>query len=163
METAIALGLFLLLSAGTLFLWQHSAEVARRTLARQAALENARAAMDAIIANIQMGHEIRLRTWGNANVELVTIGPCTAHPAELHGYTFTFRPAQQVLDFPNPGNPLAQNIATLEITYKGNRLEIFITTGCPNPIELHGSASTRHKHVQLLTAPMPIPRCPRCG
>ena len=154
-EAVIGIALWMILSAGVLFLLQFSAARGSEILARQRALENARVAMDGLIMNFQMAHHFTLITEGNTDVlsrlDLYSINPAGAP----HTYEFHFAPHAlnqnhgqfQRLRFGRRPSPqeFASGIAEIRIFPEGYRMRIIITTGCPEPIILEGSVCVRHK------------------
>jgi len=149
LEVTIALALWLILSAGVIFLWQYSTRMGQNLIARQNNFENARVAMDGLLMNIQMAQEILLITDSRLDEENVlrhiTLTGLTPGGA-LHGYQFHFDAAAvkcvgamyRRLSFARqvgtavPTNEFATNITMVRITYiEGSRLDIFIETGCP--------------------------------
>jgi type II secretory pathway pseudopilin PulG len=166
LEAVIALALWLVLSAGVFFAWQHSAQSSAMLFERQNAFENARISMDAIIMNFQMARRINLQTDGRDVLQTLTLNqhfrdgsvprnclggrPWNCNETHFANYTFSFNanasPTSvrfQRLEFGN--NEFAENIAEIIIQYVDGRMEITITTGCDEPIVLEGSVCVRYK------------------
>jgi len=156
LELVIALAVWLVLSAGVFFLWQHTSNASVHLLERQNVLENARGAMDAMLANIEQSRNVRVRTSGDT----LRILDFPGHFSTGNNYfTFTFnnyRPtaaSYQQLLFGN--NELASGIAQIYITYTRDRrnnitqINIKVHTACDEPIILHGSVDVRYKNVSF--------------
>lgn len=151
-EAVIALALWLILSLGIFLVWQHSALMGAELLERQSAFENARISMDALIMNFKLSRRITLYTDGNDVLQLLVLNQLNPQ-GRFKNYTFRFNANASLgtarhhrLDFGN--NEFASNIAKIQIQYiKESRMQITITTGCPNPIILEGSVDVRYKDV----------------
>jgi len=159
LELVIALAVWLVLSAGVFFLWQHTSNAGINMLDRQSALENARGAMDALLANIEQSKNVRVRTNGDILDKVDFPGHLTIGSDNY--YTFTFNANQRRLNF-GGNNELARYIAAIYITrtplirpYRTIHIEIHTTCyvescsqpNCDHPIILHGSVDVRHKNV----------------
>jgi len=156
MEATIALALWMILSVGVLLTWHHVSQSTAALRAHQSAFENARVAMDAIIINVQMAERVEVINDNNGIMrELIMWGlnpQGELHPFTLRLPNFEYSHLRfRRLEFPNPGNELASNIAEIRITYiEGSRLDIFVKSGCyPAPIELEGSVDVRYKYVTV--------------
>ena len=147
LELVVALGLWLLLSAGIFTLWHHTSGSAANILQRQSAFERARGAMDALITSIQMSSKIDLTTnEQNLLDEIVTWG--YDHNNAINDFTFDFLPNSQTLSL--SGNEFSNNIAAIYIVYTiGRHMDITIYTACQEPIVIHGSVDVRYKYVVL--------------
>jgi len=154
LELTIALAIFMLLSTGVFFLWQHTSNVTANTLTHQNALENARAAMDGLIMNLQMSHTIALQT--NASDILQTLTMTQRNPqGVLHDYVMDFNinalpgtPRHQVLRIGE--NEFASGLARIYVRYvAGRRMDITVQTACQEPIILHGSVCIMYKNVTV--------------
>jgi len=154
LEAVIGLALFMILSVGVFFVWQHTTRASAGLLARQYAFENARATMDALIMNMQMSRRIVLVTDSNnilQRIHLIQRDPI----GDPHVYRFTFDvnlpPGDlryQRVEFND--NEFASGIAEIRIVYiQGNRMDITIVTGCPVPIIIEGSADVRYKIIEV--------------
>jgi type II secretory pathway pseudopilin PulG len=152
LEAVIALALFLILLAGVFLVWNYSASSSATMLERQSAFENARVSMDALIMNIQLARRIELRT--NSNDVLQRLILNQRDPSgNFRNYVFHFDANAEMLIFaesetPNASNEFASNISEIVIVYADeSRMDITITTACPEPIVLQGSADVRYKDV----------------
>ena len=155
LEVVIALALWLILSTGIFLVWQHSALSGAHLLEQQNAFENARLSMDALIINFQLARKITLQTDSNNVLQLLTLNQ--RNPLGIfEDYVFRFNvnasPASaqyQRLEFGN--NEFAANIAEIKIIYiDGNHMDITVTTGCDEPIVLHGSVDVSYKDVTVI-------------
>jgi len=155
LELTIALAIWMLLSTGVFFLWQHTTTVTANTLTHQNALENARAAMDGLIMNIQMAHTITLETDASDILQALTMTQRNPQ-GQLHNYVMDFNvnalpgtPRYQVLRIGE--NEFASGLARIYIIYIPNRhMNITIQTACNEPIVLHGSVCARYKNVKVV-------------
>ena len=155
MEVTIALALWLILSAGVFFVWQHSAHSGMALLEQQSAFENARISMDALIMNFQMAQTITLQTDNNDILQLLTLTQRDPQ-GRLHDYRFYFdvnaaegTAKHHRLEF-GTNNEFAANIAEIRIIHNADHMQITITTGCEEPIILRGSACVRFKCVTVI-------------
>lgn len=149
LELAIALAVWMVLSIGIFLLWQHTSNASVRLLTRQSAVENARAAMDALVMNIQMSNNIVLET-NNANV-LRRLTLTERNPQGiLHDYIFEFTPGGNGrLLF--GANEFASGIASIYIVYvPGRRFNITVYTTCEEPFVVRGSVDARYKNVTVV-------------
>jgi hypothetical protein len=147
LETVIALGVFLIFSLGVLFAWRYVAGASGNLLARQNAFENARAAIDAMVMNIQLADVIRLET-GEDDMLRRLIMPGRDPQGVMRDYTFSFNAALNRLNF--SGNEFASRIAMVRVVYVGQRMDITVVTDCDAPVVLEGSVDVRYKRVELL-------------
>jgi len=172
LELVIALAVWLVLSAGVFFLWQHTSAAGINLLDHQSALENARGAMDALLANIEHAGEVRVTTRTSSVLyEMVVPGYRTVWRnngwvTEWHEFRFNFNnfnpipESYQRLNFGD--NELARGIAAIYISrtplirpYRTIHVEIHTICyvescrqpNCDHPIILHGSVDVRHKDV----------------
>ncbi|MCL2189482.1 MAG: hypothetical protein FWC16_15165 [Defluviitaleaceae bacterium] len=153
LEAVIALGIWFILSTGVIFAWRYAANASGGLIMRQNAFENARAAMDAIIMNVQLSNEIELITDDNHVLRYLRM-PGIDPSGMPRNYTFSFNPALPAghvrhnrLEF--SGNEFASHIARVYIVYvMQRRLEITIITDCAVPIRLEGSVCVRYKAVK---------------
>jgi len=155
LELVIALAVWLVISVGIFFLWQHTSNASVNLLERQNALENVRGAMDAMISNIEMSKSVRVTTNGDILRRLDFPGHLTTGSRNYYTFTFNnYRPtaaSYQQLLFGN--NELAAGIAQIYTTYTRDRrsnisrIHIEIHTTCDEPIILHGSVDVRYKNV----------------
>lgn len=148
LELVIALGLWLILSAGVFFLWQHTSGSTENIMQRQAAFERARTAMDMMIANIEFSYRVTIRT--DAQGRLNTMVTRGYMGNVRHNYEFQFRPGYQDLRFNSAGHfqMVATGISAIYVTYtNGRRINILIHTNCDEPVVLHGSVDVRYKYV----------------
>ena len=166
LELVIALAVWLVLSAGVFFLWQHTSNAGINMLDRQDALENARGAMDALLRNIELSKIIRVTT-DRENILRRLEFPDYPEQIGYIAYTFSFnnyRPGLESYQRLNFGgnNELARGIAAIYITrtplirpYRTIHIEIHTICyvescsqpNCDHPIILHGSVDVRHKNV----------------
>jgi len=156
MEAVIALFIWLILSSGVIFVWQHSARSSMEILRSQNAFENARVAMDAIIMNIQMAREIELTNNPDGVMRRLIL---TSRDPQglLHNYRFYFdidaaegEAKFQRLEF-GTNNEFASDIALIRLEFvQDNRFLIEVVTGCNDPIVLNGSVDARYKVVRTL-------------
>jgi len=149
LELVVALGLWLLLSAGVFFLWHHTSGSTSNILRRQSAFERARGAMDMMITGIQMSQRIDLTTNEQNLLDNIIVWGYDHRPA-MHNFRFAFFPGIETLRF-NSGDGLqsvADNIAAVYIVYTtGRHMNITIYTTCEEPIVIHGSVDVRYKYV----------------
>jgi len=147
LELVVALGLWLLLSAGVFFLWHHTSGSTTNILQRQSAFERARGAMDALITGIQMSSKIELTTNEQNFLDRI-VAHGYDHNNAMRGFTFELLPNIQTLQL--GGNEFANNIAAVYIVYTiGRHMDITIYTTCQEPIVIHGSVDVRYKYVVL--------------
>ena len=152
LELTIALAIWMLLSSGIFFLWQHTTTVTANTLTHQNAFENARAAMDGLIMNIQMSHMITLETNPSGILQSLTMSQRNPQ-GNLHNYVMDFN----INALPNTAryqvlrigeNEFASGLARIYVTYvAGRRFDITVQTACNEPIVLQGSVCARYKNV----------------
>ena len=143
MELVVALGLWLILSVGVFFLWQHTAGSAGNMLQRQSAFERARGAMDLLISGIELSYRVELSTNGQGLLDSM-IARGYNHENRMNDFIFEFR-ADNTLRLSS--NEVANNIAAVYVTYTQNRMDITIHTACEEAIVLHGSVDVRYKSV----------------
>jgi len=149
MELVIALGLWLILSAGVFFLWQHTAGSTANILEQQSAFERARGTMDALITGIQMSQRIELNTNAQGLLNNIVVRGYDHQPI-MHNFTFVFRPDIETLR--SGGQEFSDNIAAIYVWYtEGRRIDITIYTACDEEIVLHGSVDVRYKKVVAST------------
>ena len=164
-EVIMSLALFMILSAGVLLLWQHTARNANNAISTQNALDNLGIAMDGLLANVEFSHTIRLHT-NNQNImtrlELIGLGPS----GPRHPYVFTFYPSAtpsqetryKILKL--GGQRYAYGIDSIRIVNVNNRrLDITITSVClcrtrclnvslcESRATITGSTNIMHKHI----------------
>jgi prepilin-type N-terminal cleavage/methylation domain-containing protein len=161
LEVTVALGIWLILSAGVFFIWQYAANASTRIITRQNAFENARAAMDMIQMNLQLSDVAYLDTVtydGHPHVlDTLRVSPVPGH------LTFAFintthpnAERHNRVEFSGGGNEVARHIARVQIIYVlGQRMEITVVTTCNEPVVLEGSVCVRHKRVISSPAPSP--------
>ncbi|MCL1863690.1 MAG: hypothetical protein FWF78_08995 [Defluviitaleaceae bacterium] len=154
LETVIALGLWLILSAGLFFVWQHSALSATGMMERQSAFENARISMDALKTNFQMSRCIVISDYVMGELALYQRRGRTAYPGwEWH--TYGFRLNAEILQIGQPQrsgqqaqwNEFAANIAEIELSYSSARIGIRIVTTCEQTLE--GSVCAANKCITI--------------
>ena len=154
LELTIALAIWMLLSTGIFFLWQHTTTVTANTLTHQNAFENARAAMDGLIMNIQMAHTLTLET--NPDGILQTLTMRQRNPqGQLRNYVMDFNvnalpgtARYQVLRIGE--NEFASGLARIYVNYVADRrFDITVRTACNEPIVLQGSVCARYKNVTV--------------
>jgi len=151
-ELIVSLGLWMILSLGVLFLWQHATHRSADVMQRQWALEQARGSMDILLMNIQLAHTIRLDTNNNGIMRRLTLTQYDPN-GRLHDYVFEFNinlpeTAASYQRLLHGGAEVASGIARIEIVYVlGRRMEIMIQTACEEPIVLRGSVDVRYKNV----------------
>ncbi|MCL2707861.1 MAG: prepilin-type N-terminal cleavage/methylation domain-containing protein [Defluviitaleaceae bacterium] len=153
-EAAVALALWLILAAGAGSALLYSARASERLVGSQEAFENARAALDAIITNIQLAETVRVETDSDGVLKKLT---CTERngPA-LHDYEFFFKrealPGEAKyhrLEF-GLNDEFASHIESITVEYAGgDRITVGITTDQTfgEPYTLTGSADVRYKKV----------------
>ena len=157
-EMAVATGTWLIVSAGVLFVLNYTMRQAEGMLRQQAALENARSAMDVLVANIQLSSQITLTTDGDhvlRQLDLVDQNPLGLP----HVYTFLFdihapadSPRYQVLQFGD--NEFAAGLAAIIMAYHpGHAIAITIyaaEAGEPSTapgLRLHALVDARYKTI----------------
>jgi len=152
LELVIALSIWMLLSMGVFFLWQHASRTTVTLIERQNALENARSSMDALVMNIQLARNIVLETTSINILRQITLTERDPQ-GQLHDYVFDFdinassgSARHQVLRFGE--NEFSSGIARIYMFYiPGRRINITIYTACPEPIILRSSVDVRYKNV----------------
>jgi len=159
MELVIALAVWLVLSAGVFFLWQHTSNASVNLLERQNALENARVAMDSLIISIQMSNDITLRTTDEYILQYIEVPGYNPAGVWHTGYRFDFTANLPPGDTNHNrlrfgGQERASYIARIYMTPTPRvpdtpirRIDISIHTACNVPIILHGSVDVRYKNV----------------
>ena len=158
-EAVMSLALFIILSSGVFFLWQHVARNAAETIRVQRALDNLGLAMDALTKNIEFSRRMVLQTNSqNVLLRLELYGYYWDGSPD-HPYVFTFSPHAI------PGTPrykslffggrLGQQqhsygiktIRIINVDYL--RLDITIVSACEYPITINGSVNIQHKHMTV--------------
>jgi len=157
LEAVIALAVWAILSASVIFMWQHVSNRSASLMAKQSALENARVAMDALIANIQRAWCITLNVGREYDLMQLSLQSFDTNNRP-HRYNIVFNsrltPSAETfqrLNFGGAGNELASNIAMIRMWPVGElgrerHIHIIITTGCEIPIILEGSVDIRYKN-----------------
>jgi len=153
LEVVIALGIWMVLVTSVLSVWHYTALTTGRIITRQNAFENARIAMDMMLANIQYADEVFIQTVmykGDPNtLDTMRVSPTPGH------FTFAFINTTHLneerhnrLEFSGGGNEVARFLARVVVYYiEGERIEIIVTTTCDEPIVLQGSVCVRYKRV----------------
>ncbi|MCL2286911.1 MAG: prepilin-type N-terminal cleavage/methylation domain-containing protein [Firmicutes bacterium] len=154
LELVIALGLLTCILAGVYQLWHHTSRASHHLVHHQSAFENARGAMDVMIANMQIEENIIIQTDSNNVLTFMYWGRYTSHRNRELSFDFITSPASerfQMLLFGN--NEFARGIKSIYMEYiEGRRIDITIHAlcdglDCNDPIILHGSVDVRHKNV----------------
>ncbi|MCL1877239.1 MAG: hypothetical protein FWF80_00100, partial [Defluviitaleaceae bacterium] len=150
LELTIALSLWMILSVGVFFVWQHAANAGSDMLEQQYAFENARITMDAILMNLQMAHEITVSRNGDV---LETLHVRQLDPdREWDNYRIHFIPSDEIvtMGLRNAANTFATNIAEVRLEYiSANRMRVTVVSTCDEPITLVGSVCVRGKSVEM--------------
>jgi type II secretory pathway component PulJ len=157
LEAVIALGLWLILSAGVLFVLRFSAENSARILEQQNAFENARISMDALIMNFQMSRRVTIQRDGEIMRTLTFVQNSHANDG---GIQFHYVAGEEILTIGqrNRSNEFSSGIAFVRIVYVNNRVEITVTTSCltcdsgcqmacDGRITLEGSVCVKYKEI----------------
>ena len=153
-EAVMSLALFIILSSGVFFLWQHVARNAAETIRVQRVLDNLGLAMDGLIKNIEFSHSIVLQT--NSQDVLLLLELCGYnHLDRPHTYVFEFspnaRPGQaryKSLFFSEQQHTYGiETIRIINVDYL--RLDITIVSTCEHPITINGSVNIQHKHMTV--------------
>jgi len=152
LELIIALSIWMLLSMGVFFVWQHTSRTTVTLIEQQNALENARSSMDALVINIQMARGIVLETTSVNILRQITLTERNPQ-GQLHDYVFDFdinaspgSARHQILRFGE--NEFSSGIARIYMVYvPGRRINIAIHTACAEPIILLSSVDVRYKDV----------------
>ena len=148
-EAVITLGLWLVLSIGIFFVWQHAALSAASMLESQNAFENARITMDVLKMNINMSRCIEISKNSNANLSIIALNQRDPHGI-WEPYNFRLNSNQLQIGQPGRGwNEISSNISTITIRYMGDRLRIEVITTCDEPQILEGSVCTRYKCLSI--------------
>jgi len=153
-ELVMAIGVWMILSLGVLFLWQHVTNRSADMLQHQWAFEQARGSMDVLLMNIQLSSTIRLNTDSNNVMRNLTLTQYDTD-GNLHDYVYEFdinlpETAAQFQWLRRGGAEVAAGIARIEIVYvPGSHMEIVIQTACDEPIVLRGRVDVRYKNVIL--------------
>ena len=144
-EALTSLALFMLLSLGVLFLWQHAAAVAEKALLKQNALDNLYIAMDAFTTNIQFSHSLELTTDSqDVLIQLDMLGFRNNNP---HTYVYRFN-RNAGLTFGN--QQFVYGIDSIRIVYiPHSRFDITIESSQIPGLSIEGSVDVRLKHVTL--------------
>lgn len=150
LEMTVALTVWLVLSGGVFFLWQHAAMITANVVERQNSFENARATMDVLVMNIQLSYNITLDT-NDGILRQLTLSSRNPQGV-MHDYVFDFdinlSPTAawfQVLRFGE--NEFSSGIARIYMAYvPGCRIEIAVHTACEG-IVLRTAADVRYKNV----------------
>lgn len=151
-EALISLSLFMLLSMGLLFLWQHSANTAERAIQKQNALDNLFVAMDAFTTNIQFSHTLELTTDSRDILRQLDMRGYNSQ-GQAHTFIFTFnqnaRPQDAIyksLFF--GGQQFAYGIESIRIIHiPKSHFEITIISSRVPGLYIEGSVDVRHKFV----------------
>ena len=156
LELVVALGIWIFISAGVFMLWQHTTRASLHMVSHQSAFENARGAMDVMIANMELEENIIVRTDNNNVLTYMYWGRYTANARRELSFDFITSPASdrfQLLLFGE--NEFARGIESIYMEYiEGRRIYITIHAicdgyNCNDPIILHGSVDVRHKNVSF--------------
>jgi type II secretory pathway pseudopilin PulG len=172
-EVTVALGIWLILSAGVLSVWRYAANASGNIIQRQDAFENARGAMDIMLMHIQLAGEVYIYTHNptingvtHENVLRRLCLPVTplVHEDEVRlnpppRFTFLFditlpqtHERHSRLELSGHGNEVARRLAYIRVDYTlDQRINIKIRTTCKVPIVLEGSVCVKYKRVTLLT------------
>ncbi len=150
-EAVIALAIFSVISVGAFQVWRYASGDSLSTLARAEAFENARAAMDALLINLQLADEITLKTNANGNLTKLTLRELDPE-GRYHDYVFDYYPSApkgaskyRKLDFGY--NEFASGISEVSLTENEGLLLITVSAGAEaaKPITLESAADIRHK------------------
>ena len=144
-EAVFALGTWLIISAGVLFLWHHVVNEAARILESQQTLENARVAMDVMVANIEFSHHIHIQLAEDGrfhHMQFEDIGWAGVN----HQFTLRFQPLQGILLFGE--NELAGHIQDIYMAYTPEQtIAITLYTTGDHPLRLHRVVDIRGKAI----------------
>jgi prepilin-type N-terminal cleavage/methylation domain-containing protein len=153
LEMVVTMAVWILLLAGASHLLLHTSQVSAGVLARQEALENARAAVDALTVNLQMAEEIVLLT--DSDGMLRRVSWLQVSPRGLpEWFEFRYFPdappgtaQHNRLNFGN--NELASHLSELRLTLSADRRLIHITVtsdeSLGEPITLTSTVDIRYK------------------
>jgi prepilin-type N-terminal cleavage/methylation domain-containing protein len=156
LEAVIALAIWAMLAAGLLFTWSHVSRTSLGVVAAQDAFENARAAMDALLMNIQLAEAIRVTTCPEHILRRMALTQRDPNGI-LRDYVFDFNVHAQPgetkhhrLEF--GGNEFASQLAAVKAEHVGGRIQITITTNGESApaITITGSADIRYKDVEII-------------
>jgi type II secretory pathway component PulJ len=161
LEAVIALAIWMVLAAGIIFIWQSFTRSSLQIIKTQDAFENARAAMDALLINIQLADTIQLETDNNHVLKRLTLTQRDPQ-GNPHNYIFYYNthaiPGEAKyhrLEF-GLNNEFASQIAniSLEVPHR-NRIAISISTdgSLSEAITLTGLADIRYKDVTIIRSP----------
>ncbi len=142
LEAVISLALFAVISVSVLPVWQYASRQSLALLTSADAFENARAAMDAFLVNIQLAEEITLKTDVNGRLSLLTLRELDPD-GYLHDYVFSYNAGARRLDFGS--NEFASQLSEVRLTKDGDLLNITVSTGGEAPVTLNCAADIRHK------------------
>ena len=152
----MSISVWMILSLGVLFLWQHTTNRAVDIFEEQEAFERGRVAMDILVMNLQMARSIELQT-DNNNVMRRLILNQRNPEGVLRNYTYEFninltptaaRFQQLVIIDNNVANEMVSGIGSIRMVYvPERRIDITVETACDEPMVLHGSVDVRYKHV----------------
>ncbi|MCL2049105.1 MAG: type II secretion system GspH family protein [Defluviitaleaceae bacterium] len=145
-EMVIALGLWLVLMSGILFVWQYTAMSGANLFERQNAFENARITMDALLMNLQLAWEIDLKTDSEDNLDSLALWQLDPQD-RAYEYLFTFHADRG--EFRIGGNALASGIAEIKMArVDETRMTVMVVAACDEPIVLWGCVDVRYKDME---------------
>lgn len=154
LELVVAIGIWSILLVGASQLLIHTTQISADLVNRQAAHENARGALDALIVNIQMADAIELRTDPDGMLRhLVTH---QLNPIEVRNpFTFSFdrnappgAARYRVLQY-TVNNELVSNITEVRLTLSDDRDFIYITITADDRITLTSTVDVRYKELTI--------------
>ena len=165
-EAITGLALFMILSIGVIFLWQHTSRNARSAIEIQNTLDHLGTAMEALIINIELSRSIILYTDNQDILRRLYLYGNNPQGAR-HTFLFEFNqhaqhstPRYKSLFF--GGQQHSYGIETVSIlNIAGRRLDITISSVCKCPvtcagiskckssITISGSANIQHKHITV--------------
>ena len=156
-ELIMSISVWMILSLGVLFLWQHTTNRAVDIFEEQEAFERGRVAMDILVMNLQMARSIELITEpGEDNHVMRRLILNQRNPnGDLRDYTYEFSRNPTATWFQmliiidnNVANEMVRGIGSISMVYvPGQRIDITVETACDEPIVLHGSVDVRYKNV----------------
>jgi len=150
LELTIALAIFMILSISVAHVWLYISRSSMRIVAQQNAFENARASMDALIANMQASYTIRVEVNSNNILHRLTLTQQDT-TNRLRDYYFYVRNNMLHIGQASGSNEFTSRIAYIQIMLINNqRLDIIIATDCEIPIILNGSVDIRYKVVNII-------------
>jgi len=165
LEVILALVVWMILSTGLFAVFAYVSNSSTKIMQQHHAFENARAALNGLIVNIQLAYRIHVQTGSDDVLKKLSIW----HPAdrtimygpdgllytnEYNPYVFTFDRSLssasvnfQRLNF-GGNNEFASGIANIQmVNVMNRRMEITIKTACVEPIVLMGSVCIRYKQI----------------